>query len=193
MPIDKSIALQKGKAKELRELPCTKPVRPAVIQAIQNCVRMPRHDFSFVTITLNPKLFSIPVRKQYDCTVLDVKSILNYVCLDYTLITELTEEGNVHYHAWATFKEKCDKKRFKELFRSNARFGFTKISKDRNDVTVLQQQEFVYNYLRKDIGETYIFLRTNFVHNKDDDIVFHHKQIAMSLITLDVKEYELEL
>lgn len=193
MPIDKSIALQKGKAKELRELPCTKPVRPAVIQAIRECIRMPHPDFSFVTITLNPKLFSLPVRKQYDCTILDVKSILDYLCKDYSLVAELTEIGNVHYHAWVVFREKCDKKRFTELFRSNARFGFTKISKDRHDITVLQQCYYVLDYLRKEINETYIFLRTNFVHNKDDSIELPHVMLAYQLADLDIKEFELEL
>lgn len=158
-----------GTVKWHNDVLCTKNVRTDTLLHLGDAVRIPPLGFEFITQTLSPKLYSLSANKQFSRTVNDIISLLDYMCKDYCLVTELTQDGNVHYHAWILFKDNFKQAYYKDAIKSNFKFGYVMFSKKNFNKTTLQQQQDSYNYLKKDLVETYKFIRSkNIVLNPYD-------------------------
>lgn len=78
-------------------------------------------DYSF-TVTLKPKLYELEPEIQYDLTHQHLCDLLHTLTPQFTLITELTQSMNVHYHGTISLN---DKKYFYSKFRSRkSSYGF---------------------------------------------------------------------
>lgn len=145
-----------------------------VVDTLISSVRIPpANRFDFITVTLNPKFcnFAKTAIRQFNMTINDLRSMLNYIAEDYCLKTELTEQCNVHYHLWIEYKKDFNIKYFISAMRENDRFGFIYKTKIKYNKSTAQQQQDAYNYLIKDMLETYKILRTQLiVLNASDNI-----------------------
>lgn len=84
----------------------------------------------FITQTIDPKLNSKPAEYQFAATLNLFIKILEKYCSDYQYVTELTEQANVHYHAWVVFRNVNNKFRFINEIKKTKNLGFCKINKD---------------------------------------------------------------
>lgn len=164
-----------------RKLACTQPCHPGTANRLKLSIRQPPPSFEFVTQTLNPKHCKDTLAKQqFQRTISEMISILEYTAEDYCLISELTETGNVHYHAWVVYTQ-SGKKQYCEAMKANGRFGFYYFSKKNYNKSTKEQQEDTYNYMCKALEETYKFIRQRFVFNK----LYFEKNISIENIYND--------
>lgn len=147
----------------------TKQVKQSVIDKLLKEIRIPEPGFKFITQTLSPKLYKYSAIKQFRFTVNDIISVLDYVGNDYCMVTELTNEGNVHYHFWIVFKEGFTGANYLDIMKYNTRFGFSKISKENSNKTMLAMKMDTYNYMLKDVYKSYQLIRcSSIVTNRND-------------------------
>lgn len=178
---------------DFRQMDCTKGIRDKTIIDLKTLVRMPTPGFDFITQTLNPKFCSDRLSKQqFENTKFEIMSILDYVCNDYCMVTEITEASNVHYHAWVIFKDSTHKKMYHEIVKANRKFGFCKISKKNNNKSTSDQQKDAYNYLLKDIEETYKFVRSTIIFNKEIQASGTDRRMPLNSQMLDEEIKELD-
>lgn len=112
----------------------------------------PAPDLFFVTFTLSPKLFKYNAITQYEMTICELQYVLNNQLSQYTLTTELTEAGNVHYHALIIIESKLTKMRLIEHIKKKRCLGFMKIT----PAAVCSEESLIrsVNYLIKDLNTT---------------------------------------
>lgn len=167
---------------------CTKGVRTTTVNILRGSIRIPKVNFKFITQTLNPKLYKESSIKQFKQTINDILQILEYLTEDYNIITELTEEGNVHYHFWAVFKEHRNYIDYVEIIKCNFKFGFSKLSKDNLNKTMMQKQVDTQMYMQKDILQTYTHIRSKWiVANKSEYNSIIEENDVMDV---DMSEYD---
>lgn len=108
----------------------------------------------FLTVTLKPEYYSNQIRQQYRKTYNVLTKFLQSHCDKYLLVTELTKDCNIHYHATLKLStliyEGTDLSdmNFLNDFKTLKPFGFKKLESINN-------QENVYNYCVKDIKKTH--------------------------------------
>lgn len=155
--------------KAYQQIKCIRGYSMAIVKFLTDEVRIPPRHFKFVTQTLSPKLYSKSRLQQFQTTINDLISVLDYISEDYNLVTEITDDGNVHYHFWVIFKERFSYCHYKEIISNNYKFGFNMLTKIKHDKTTLQQQQNTYSYMIKSIEKTYDIIRCkSIVTNKSD-------------------------
>lgn len=103
-----------------------------------------KHEF---TLTLRPLLYSKTPQQQFDITSSLIKQVLSRY--KYTLIAELTQEHNVHYHGLVDIEGIVAKDAFLNCFRSlNKYLG-------RKSCTGVQYESSYEKYMVKDIDKTF--------------------------------------
>lgn len=124
----------------------------------------------FITMTIKPTFYNMRARHQYNKTFESVKTVLNIFCDRYVLMPEITEAGNVHYHATASFKKTMAfaKERFIDVCKIHKIIGNTKVNK--MPITEVQRTA---DYLWKDKMKTYNLL--NLRKNQTDDEFYYIK------------------
>lgn len=105
-------------------------------------VRIPPKGTQFLTVTLSPKIYDKPPKYQFLATINQIIRVLERFCLDYCLVTELTDQGNVHYHAWIHQRNRNNQCRLCVALKKLKYIGFIKINKE--DIT---ETERTYNYM----------------------------------------------
>lgn len=103
------------------------------------------------TLTLRPKLYVHEPHKQYDLVTDHITKILNTLCFDYSLVSELTKTYNIHFHILSTFDLKSHKYPLRDwhnAFRNDPYVGFTKIEQTLNDKVWI-------DYMKKDLIHSY--------------------------------------
>lgn len=103
-------------------------------------------------------------------TLYDFRKILQKYCEDYSGVIELTKEGNVHYHVWFTDGKHHNMKYFYIALKKVNNFGFYCLSRENNNKSKAAQQADCYNYLCKDVHETYQIMQR-------DEIIINHENI----------------
>lgn len=103
----------------------------------------------FITITLKPKLYKFQATTQYELTVCEIQHIFNQRCNDTTFVCEITEAGNIHYHAMTIFTDKVRKLCFIDAIKRNKHFGFMKITP--NSIDHIDNLTRSANYLTKEL------------------------------------------
>lgn len=86
-------------------------------------------DYTF-TITLQPKLYKQEPEQQYDLTYNHVRQTLVKIAREFTLVSELTKNYNIHFHGIINFTSvpKTDyRKLFYKVFRNDTLVGFVNI------------------------------------------------------------------
>lgn len=96
----------------------------------------------FITVTLKPLLYIKPASYQFACTINELLKILNNNCYDFGYVTELTDNSNVHYHAWVEFKNINNKHKFINAFKKSKVLGFCKVNTE-----PIVEIERTYNYM----------------------------------------------
>lgn len=128
-------------------------------------IRYPPPDFKLLTVTLPPKFYKETPKTQLYMSLFPLKCILARHCIDYSMVVELTQEANVHYHAWI----KSDKIVYiSAAIKKCPQLGFLCISREKAGKSVQDQQQDCYNYLTKKVEETFDILgkkRGTVVHN----------------------------
>lgn len=88
-------------------------------------------DYAF-TITLKPKMFVHPLKKQLALTKDVLKELFSLTCAQYTLVAEVTKNFNIHYHGIVNFHVINEFHNsdhyicmFKDCFRKSSQFGYT--------------------------------------------------------------------
>lgn len=113
---------------------------------------IPSDDLWFITITLCPKTFKYSAVTQYEMTVNEVRTIMEAWCSQYTLTVELTDAGNVHYHAIAKILTKTQRIRIIESCKKKRVLGFIKIN-----TLPINMDEMLHkscNYIIKELDKT---------------------------------------
>lgn len=82
----------------------------------------------FVTITLKPKLYKFQALTQYEMTVNDFHKLLEQRVQNAVHVTELTETGNVHYHAIIKTTDKIKLLSFVDAIKRSRSFGYIKLT-----------------------------------------------------------------
>jgi len=82
----------------------------------------------FITQTISPKLNIKPASYQFAVAINPFIKILDRYCYDYQYVTELTDQCNVHFHAWVVFKNDNNKFRFINDIKKTKELGFCKIN-----------------------------------------------------------------
>ncbi len=165
-----------------------KAVRQIDVQRISAQVTSPTPSFKFATLTLNPRLQKHPANKQFSITIAHFISVLQTFNEDYSYVTELTQNGNVHYHFWFVDKYKNSMREMMDTFKQIQLFGFMCISRDNVNKSTLQKQEDTYAYMLKDIEGTYKLVRSrNMTGNRQvvidinkDDYDTHELDITLN-------------
>lgn len=132
----------------------------------------------FVTMTIKPTFYNRRAMHQYSKTFESVKSVLNIFCDRYVLMPELTEAGNVHYHATVSFKKTMAyaKERFIDICKIHRIIGNTKVNK----MPIVEVQR-TCDYLNKDYNKFKAVMRRK-AHAVDDNeyyCVKTHEPIAV--------------
>lgn len=101
-----------------------------------------------ITITLLPRWYRDTATDQYDLSYLHVCKLVAGLTVKFTLIAELTNSFNVHYHGVVTMPNygNC-RKRFVDAFRRSKLFGFVNIK-------AVDNEEGWFDYIRKSIEAT---------------------------------------
>lgn len=133
----------------------------------------------FVTLTLKPKYYKYPVREQFSKTFAILQQILGQLYTsEGSIIAEVTEQCNIHYHMWIKCKYDIDYLRLQDAWRS---IGFVKITKE-----VIKTEKSIMNvkrYMDKQAEERTELL-SGLVHSfhftqvRNRDIAKETKQIA---------------
>lgn len=85
----------------------------------------------FVTITLSPKVYKYSSTTQFEFTVHELECALRSSSELFQCVPELTNDGNVHYHAWVKFNDKYQLVSFiNKIKRMRGRFGFVKVNRE---------------------------------------------------------------
>lgn len=106
-------------------------------------IRIPPKYSLFLTVTLPKRLNSEFTGYQFNVTYPCIVSILNRYCYDFCLVTEVTEDANVHYHAWIILKKQSDKCFLCAAIKKDKNLGFYKLDKN-----AIEDQHRVYKYMR---------------------------------------------
>lgn len=117
---------------------------------------IPSDNLWFVTFTLSPKCFRYNAITQFDMTVNELRSILNEWTRQYTLTVELTEQGNVHYHAICKIVSKIHRIRIIEKCKSKRVLGFVKINS--LPITTSEMLQRSCNYIIKELDKTRLII-----------------------------------
>jgi hypothetical protein len=104
----------------------------------------PKNGSYFVTITLDPKLYKYTSLTQFEMTACEVHNIIDHASLDYGCVAELTDDANVHYHAWIDFRSYSHRIQFINRIKKCRILGFIKINKEPIENVVR-----VYDYMIK--------------------------------------------
>lgn len=82
----------------------------------------------FVTLTLKPKYYKYPVREQFSKTFAILQQILGQLYTsEGSIVAEVTEQCNIHYHMWIKCKYDIDYLRLQDAWRP---IGFVKVTKE---------------------------------------------------------------
>lgn len=122
-------------------------------------------DYSF-TITLKPVMYKKDIDWQYDETCNELVIALRSISNNFTLVCELTQSMNVHYHG--IIELGTSKRKFVNLFRNDKKFGFISCKEITN-------REGWVNYLRKDLKNSMEELGRRVIINDDHKIFMHEE------------------
>lgn len=103
----------------------------------------------FVTITLPPFFYKFQSTTQFELTAGYLEDILDQNADHYEFLPELTDQGNVHYHGWATFKDTVHRIKFMDRVKRSKKLGFLKI----NDQRIIDVER-VAKYMTKSYTDT---------------------------------------
>lgn len=106
-------------------------------------IRMPPKYSRFLTVTINPKLNKKNPQYQFAATHSTLLRILDKYCSDYCKVTEVTEEGNVHYHLWFMLRNIHHMANLCVDMKNSKVLGFYCLDKN-----PIEKQDDVYKYLR---------------------------------------------
>lgn len=121
-----------------------------------------------LTITLLPKLYKYDIDRQYDETANELQLMLRQISNNFTLVCELTNNMNIHYHG---IIELCSSKRkLVNIFRGHNKFGYISSRE-------LFNQESWITYIKKDIKNTYEELGRRSIL-KDDYKIFTDNEMV---------------
>lgn len=109
-------------------------------------------EYSFITITLPRKSQKYQSVTQYEMTVHKVRELLFPVTNRYLLVTELTQNGNVHYHALVHFRCQLARICFCNKIKKAKALGFFDIHKE--PVKTTEQIQRTITYMCKDVETT---------------------------------------
>lgn len=130
----------------------------------------------FVTITLDPKSYKFCASVQHDMTVNFIETLLYDTCSNFQCTPELTEDGNVHYHAWLIFNDITSRMIFIDRIKRNRLLGFMKINKE---VIAEEHVGRVQEYLCKSFDITCKVIKTvrrNLIITRDNMVAnYIHK------------------
>lgn len=104
--------------------------------------------YSF-TVTLQNKMYVYKPEEQYDFTYLELIKRLKALGATFTIIAELTLNGNLHYHGIITFhqRSKSHSLDFKNVFRTSKIFGYSNIKQ-------IEDYEGWVEYIIKELHNT---------------------------------------
>lgn len=107
---------------------------------------------SFFTLTLQPKLYKYTTMTQFEMTHLEVQHIISSCARSCTILsTEITQQGNIHYHFICCFEEKHHKVALINKLKKKRLLGFVNVSPD---ITCIQEANRALIYLFKDAKTT---------------------------------------
>lgn len=115
-------------------------------------------DLCFITITLKPRLYKFLSTTQYEMTVNEIEHIYKTMTEKTVYSTELTVDGNIHYHSITKFRDKCFRINFINKMKKNRLFGYIKITDA--PIKYADQLERSAQYLLKDVLATERILHT---------------------------------
>lgn len=124
-------------------------------------------DCYFITLTLQPHMYTRKARRQYLNTVDKVEQILRVYTDEYWLMPELTKNVNVHYHVIAKWNENMPHAmdKYIDCTRHSKCMGMAKINEQK-----IIEKDRTSTYLLKD------YVRTDSVinHKKDPVELLRH-------------------
>lgn len=104
-----------------------------------------------ITVTLHKKCFDMPAEWQFDHYTDAVKDMFSVFKFKYTMVTELTQASNIHYHALVEAPNYCEdvlRKKLNDYTRKNKTIGFICVKQ------VTDEPGWV-DYIVKDLSKTY--------------------------------------
>lgn len=121
----------------------------------------------FATLTIKPIFYRRRARHQYIKTFMSVYAMLKIFCDRFNLIPELTEAGNVHYHATLHFRESMPyaKEKLIDLVKIHKVIGNSKINK-----MPIDEVKRVVDYIMKDYKKTKSLLLNNKEIEDNDEV-----------------------
>lgn len=136
------------------------------VELLKEKVKKPSKPFEFITITLKPKMYKYTAEQQFRYTYRYVDACADML-EDYCCVTELTKDGNVHYHIWTIGDHGVFINRLKKYTEC---IGFITVTKLKHNKELREQIEDTYEYMIKSIERTYSCVRnTKMVFNKIED------------------------
>lgn len=120
-------------------------------------VRLPPVGFDLLTVTISPKLYNKPPRYQLVATRGVLLSILTRYCKDYCVVVELTQDANVHYHAWYVLSDPSQAVYFRIALKKATKrnLGYHCVSKRNPKKSDADQRKDCHEYLIKAIRQTF--------------------------------------
>jgi len=141
----------------------------------------PLPESKFITLTLKPKYYKHSAKVQLLKTIPLIKEMLSqlYTC-EGSIVAELTDACNVHYHLWIKFTEPIDILRIQDAWRQ---FGFSHVTPQ--PIITESQINRVKNYMDKQAKERNEIFGTELSE-------FHFVQTRNRIIQLQPAPYGLD-
>lgn len=138
--------------------------------------------FDFITITLNPKIYSESPRNQLINTYDAITFLCNTIGLRHIGLAELTKKNNIHFHVLIQYKDNYTYSDF-EIFckENNKLFGTIYKSIPNKTKSLEEQLKDALAYITKDISKTYTYVKTSKMLIKKMSLLYEgniNKQIA---------------
>lgn len=110
----------------------------------------------FYTVTLSPKLYKLASKEQFMQTSFIIRNTIHKYARHYGIMPEITKDGNVHYHFWATIKNEENRFILLNELKRKQKLGFIKLTP--NKVDTPESLDRMLNYIFKEHEKTHKIL-----------------------------------
>lgn len=125
----------------------------------------------FITFTLKPKYYKFQAGLQRELTQNTICTRLKEYTSEFVVTVELTQQGNIHYHAIAVFKNRVNMFQWMNLEKGRTSLGITRVTP--NPITFQENMTRSKEYLIKDVEVTSKIINPNMIMRQRADYIFN--------------------
>lgn len=125
----------------------------------------------FLTLTLKPAFYKFKSTLQRELTQNQICTRLREHTSEFVITVELTQQGNVHYHSIAVFKDKVNMFNWINSQKGRASVGYVRVTP--NPITFQDNMIRSKEYLIKDVDTTSKIIPVSMIMRQRADYCFN--------------------